>query len=226
MNGLCKECGYFGFSSRLNTIERQFTVTIALLFHDSSRTSTPPHLSPLLSFAQVRRSTPVLLAPVCSTTEIFSCTAEVGSRAAQSSLALLVDNRPASLALTRIRTPCYSWLGRCLLAIALSITSLATITAVEALVLDVVLRSAVAGRRAAPVEVTVGSRAGAGHTTLSVATDIDDRNRGRECLSRRGAGLGSGLHGGGGLGGARGSRSREGLQAGGSVAVVLGATAL
>lgn len=185
--------------------------------------------SPHLSLAQVGRPTPVLLAPVGGTAEVLSSTAEVGSGAAQTSLALLVDNRSASLTGTSIRATLNSRLGRRLLQIALSEPGLASITAVQSLVLDVVLGAAVAGGGAAAVEVAVGAGTGAGDAALGVAADVDDGDRGGEGLSGRGGlgGLGGGLKSGGGLlGGARGAGCGEGLQACGGVAVVLGATAL
>ena len=191
----------------------------------------PPSLrnpSQPLSLAKVGRSTPVLLAPVCRTTEVIASTAEVRSRAAQACLAFLVDNRSAGLTLTRIRAPRNGRLSRRLLGVALSVAGLAAVTAVQRLVLDVVLGSAVAGGRAAAVEVTVGSGAGAGDAALRVAADVDDGDGGGEGLSRGGGGggLGGGLQGSGSLGGAGGTGCGEGLQAGGRVAVVLGATAL
>lgn len=181
-----------------------------------------------LGSAEVSRTAPVLLAPVLRAAEIRSSTAEVGSGATETSLALLIDNRSTSLAGSSIRAPGNSGLSRCLLAVALSVAGLAAGTAVQALVLDVVLGAAVAGGRAAAVEVAVGSGAGAGDAALGMAADVDDGDRGGEGLRGGGGGRGlsGGLHGGGGLGGARGAGGGEGLQAGGGIAVVLGATAL
>ena len=200
--------------------------TTFLYFHSSSLDilHIPPHH---LGRAEVTTG-PLRLAPVSGTAEIVSATAEVGSGAAKSSLALLVDNRPASLALGSIRTPGCSRLSRSRLGVTLSVASLATVTAVEILVLDVVLGAAVTVGGAAAVEVAVGSGTGAGNTALGTAADVNDGDGSGEGLGGggRSGDLGGGLHGGRGLGGARGASGREGLQAGGGIAVVLGATAL
>jgi hypothetical protein len=83
-------------------------------------------------------SSPLALAPVRSATEVLSATAEVASRTAQSVSALLVDNRSASLTLTR-NTLLGSRLSRLVLVVALSEASLASVSTVDGLVLDVVL---------------------------------------------------------------------------------------
>jgi len=74
--------------------------------------------------------------------------------------------------------------------VALSVASLAASSAVESLVLDVVLGAAVSGRRAAAIEVAVGTNTRAGHTSLGASANIDFGDLGRE--------------GGGGLAGAQG----------------------
>lgn len=84
---------------------------------------------------------PLALAPVGSTTKVFSGTAEVGTRAAKSSSTLLVDNGPASLAVSR-DTRGLGRDRRLVLRVALSVASLASRSAVEGLVLDVVLGAA------------------------------------------------------------------------------------
>ena len=99
-----------------------------------------------LSCTQVGGSTPVLLAPVRRTAEIRAGTAKIGARAAQARLALLVHNRSACLALTRVRAARDGRLRRRLLGVALSVARLAPVTAVQGLVLDVVLGPAVACR--------------------------------------------------------------------------------
>lgn len=71
------------------------------------------------------------------------------------------------------------------MVVALSEAGLASGTTVEVLVLEVVLGPAVAGRRAAAVEVTVGSRTGAAHATLSVTADINLRDAVGESLGGR-----------------------------------------
>lgn len=72
---------------------------------------------------------------------------------------------------------------------------MAAVTAVESLVLDVVLGAAVAGGGAAAVEVAVGTGARAGYTALGVSTDVDLGNGGREGGGGRGGLLGcAGLH--------------------------------
>jgi hypothetical protein len=137
---------------------------------------------------------PLALAPVSLSTEVLTSATEVGSRAAKTSSALLVDNRTASLSSTR-GTLGGSRLSRRLLVVALSVTSLAAVAAVESLVLDVVLGAAVAGGGAAAVEVAVGTGARAGYTALGVSTDVDLGNGGREGGGGRGGLLGcAGLH--------------------------------
>ncbi|OIC18751.1 hypothetical protein A7L51_19435 [Acinetobacter baumannii] len=84
-------------------------------------------------------------------------------------------------------------LRRCGHGVALSEASLATITAVQSLVLEVVLGAAVAGRGAAAVEEAVCTGARAGDTTLSAAADIDFR----DCVGKAGGGGGTGLCGSG-----------------------------
>jgi hypothetical protein len=140
---------------------------------------------------------PLALAPVRRTTEIRTGTAEVRARAAKSSSTLPVHNRTASLALLR-HGRLSRRLSRRLLVVALSEASLTSVTAVEVLVLDVVLGAAVAGRRAAAVEEAIGTGAGASDTTLGVAADVDFRDDSREAGSGGGGLLGcAGLHGGG-----------------------------
>jgi hypothetical protein len=94
------------------------------------------------------------------------------------------------------------------LGVALSVAGLATSSAVDSLVLDVVLGAAVSGRRAAAVEVFVGTNTRAAHTTLSLTADINLRNSGRE----GGIGLARGKRGWGGSLAGR-SSTREGLEA-------------
>jgi len=142
---------------------------------------------------------PLRLAPVGRAAEISRRTAEVGSGAAKSSSTLLVDNRSAVLSSlgssstgSRLRG-----LGH---RVALSVASLAAGSAVESLVLDVVLGAAVSGRRAAAVEVAVATNARAGHTSLGASANIDFGDLGRE--------------GGGGLAGAQGGWGSSALTGG------------
>jgi hypothetical protein len=164
-------------------------------------------------------ASPLALAPVGSTAEVRTTSAEVGSTAAESARTLLVDNGSAGLAVLGGARG----LSRCsglVLVVALSVASLATVAAVQVLVLDIVLRSAVTGGRAAAVEVAVGSGAGAGYTALSVTADIDVGDRLGETGGGRGTGLGrAGLHGRGGRL-ARRAGAGEGVEAGGGIAVV------
>lgn len=105
-----------------------------------------------------------------------------------------------------------SRLSRCLFVIALSEAGLASGAAVEVLVLKVVLGSAVASRRAAAVEVTVGSCTRAAHATLGVTANVNLRDAVGESLGGRAAvALGRG--------------TREVLQASLGVAVVVGSSA-
>jgi len=99
---------------------------------------------------------PLRLTPVGRATEVSRGTAEVRSGAAKSSSTLLVDNRSAILSsLGSSRTG--SWLRGLRHGVALSVASLATGSAVNSLVLDVVLGAAVSGRRAAAVEVALSN---------------------------------------------------------------------
>jgi hypothetical protein len=132
---------------------------------------------------------PLALAPVGLTTEVLTSATEVGTRAAKTSSALLVNNRTASLSSTR-GTLGGSRLSRRLLVVALSESSLAAGAAVQSLVLDVVLGAAVTGGGAAAVEVAAGTGTGAGYTALSVAADIDLGNSGGEGSGRGGGWLG------------------------------------
>jgi len=139
--------------------------------------------------------------------EVGSGTAEVGTRAAKASGALLVDDRSAVLS-SLGNTGTGSGLRRLGLVVALSVASLATGSTVESLVLDIIFGTAVSGRRAAAVEVFVGTDTGAAHAALSFTADIDLRNGGREGRS----GLGRGKRGwGSSLAG--GSSTGEGLEA-------------
>jgi hypothetical protein len=170
-------------------------------------------------------ASPLALAPVGGATEVRTGTAEVASTAAEVVATLLVDNGSAGLAIagsalggSRVR--------RGLLVVALSETSLAAVSAVQVLVLKSVLRTAVTGRRAAAVEVAVGTSSRAGYAALSMAADIDDGNRGGKASGGRGSLLScAGLHGRGGSRLADGVGAGEGAEAGGSIAVVLGGSA-
>jgi hypothetical protein len=64
--------------------------------------------------------------------------------------------------------------------VALSKACLAASSAVNGLVLDVILRAAVSGRRAAAVEVAIGTDTRAAHASLTATTDIDLGDTGRE----------------------------------------------
>lgn len=139
---------------------------------------------------------------------------KVTSRAAQPTPTLPVNNRATRLALTRL-TGRNSRHRRLSHLIALSKASLASVAAVEVLVLDIVLGPAVAGRRAAAVEVTVCPCAGTRHAALGVAAHVDFGDGGREdaaCGGARGCALGF--------------VAREGGEAGFGVAVVGGGAAL
>ena len=166
----------------------------------------------------------------------YSSSAEVASRAAQATGALFVDDRSAVLSSLRNTCTSYksytlvsifgnafhkhtSWLRWLLLVVAFSIASLATRSAVQVLILDIILGAAVAGRRAAAVEVAIGSRARAGNAALSVTADVDLGDfRGETSCGRL---AGGGLQSGRGLGtrGARGALAGELLEAGGRIAV-------
>jgi hypothetical protein len=131
-------------------------------------------------------ASPLALAPVGLSAEILSRTAEVASTAAESIATLLVDDRSASLTLSR-DTLLGSGLGRELLVVALSESGLASITTVQVLVLDVVLGTTVSCGRAAAVEETVGTGSRASDTALGVAADVDLGNSSREGGSGRGS---------------------------------------
>ena len=166
----------------------------------------------LLQTSHLVAPAPLALAPVGTATEVLASAAEVRSRAAETLSTLLVDNGTAGLAglgsaLGGRR------LSRSLLVIALSEASLASGSAIEILVLKIVLGSAVAGRRAAAVEVAVGTGTGAADATLGVTADINFRNVIGEVARGRRAGV------------ARGGGTGEGLQAGLCVAVVFSGTA-
>jgi hypothetical protein len=152
------------------------------------------HLEIFFQYNVLVALSPLALAPVGLSTEVLTSATEVGSRAAKTSSALLVDNRTASLSSTG-GTLGGGRLSRRLLVVAFSVTSLAAVAAVESLVLDVVLGAAVAGRGAAAVEVAVGTGARAGYTALGVSTDVDLGDGGREGGGGRGGLLGcAGLH--------------------------------
>jgi hypothetical protein len=102
---------------------------------------------------------PLRLAPVGRATEISRSTAEVGSGAAKSSSTLLVDNRSAILS-SLSSSSTGSRLSGLSHGVALSVASLAAGSAVETLVLDVVLGAAVSGRRAAAVEIALSNVSG------------------------------------------------------------------
>lgn len=77
------------------------------------------------------------------------------------------------------------------LAVALSVAGLASVAAVQGLVLEIVLGAAVAGRRAAAVEVAVGAGAGARHAADGGSADVDFGDFGGEDGARgRGGCLG------------------------------------
>lgn len=82
------------------------------------------------------------MAPVRLAAKVLSTTAEVASRTTQSVSALFVHNGSARLALTRHAT-LRSWLSGLVLLIALSEAGLASVAAVQVLVLDVVLGSCI-----------------------------------------------------------------------------------
>jgi hypothetical protein len=153
------------------------------------------YVTSLLTTPTLVALSPLALAPVRSTTEVRAGATEVRARAAKSSSTLPVHNRTASLALLR-HGRLSRGLSRRLLVVALSEASLASVTAVEVLILDIVLRAAVTGRRAAAVEEAVGTGTGASDTTLGVAADIDFRDGGREAGSGGGSLSGCGLHSG------------------------------
>jgi len=137
-------------------------------------TYSSPSISALITLAPLR------LAPVGSTTEVSCGATEVGSRAAETGGALLVDDRSTVLAgvgNSRWGRGGLRGLGH---VVALSIACLAAGSAVDGLVLDVVLGAAVTSRGAAAVEVAVGTNTGAAHTSLSTTTDIDLGDTGRE----------------------------------------------
>jgi len=171
--------------------------------HPENKKSSSASIHTLCALAPLR------LAPVSSATEVSSSATEVAARAAKSSSALLVDNGSAVLA-SLGNTSTGSWLRGLGLGVALSVALLATGSAVESLVLDVVLGAAVSGRRAAAVEVAVGTNTRAGHTSLSTTADIDLGDLGRE----RGGWLAGGHQGGGSSSLAGGSGTGEGLEAG------------
>lgn len=84
----------------------------------------------------------------------YSLSTEVGAAAAETRRALLVHNGTASLALLR-NTRAGRGLSRLGHGVTLSVALLAAGSTVDALVLDVVLRAAVAGAGAAAVEVAL-----------------------------------------------------------------------
>jgi hypothetical protein len=179
---------------------------------------------PSLARSNLVALAPLALAPVCSTAEVNTASAEVRSRAAKSSSALPVDNRTASLA--RLRDAGLgSRLSRRLLVITLSEARLAASSTIQGLVLDIVLGAAVAGRRAAAVEEAVGTSTGTGHATLGVAADVDLGDSSGECSSGGGGLLGCARLHGGGSGLALRGGAREGVEAGLRVAVVDGGSA-
>ena len=142
---------------------------------------------PLSQVRHLVAPSPLALAPVGTTAEVLARAAEVRARAAETLSTLLVNDRTASLA-----GLCGALGGRrfsrCLLVVALSKASLASGTAVEVLVLEVVLGSAVAGRGATAVEVTIGTSTGAADTALGVTADVNFRDAiGEGWRGRRGA---------------------------------------
>lgn len=156
---------------------------------------------------------PLALAPVGTTTEVLASTAEVRSRAAETRSTLLVNNGTAGLA-SLSGALGGRRLSRSLLVVTFSEASLASGSAVEVLVLEVVLGSTVASGRAATVEVAVGTGTGAAHAALGVTADVDLRNVIVEVAGRRRRG-----------GVALGRSAREGLQACLCVTVVDSGTA-
>jgi hypothetical protein len=88
--------------------------------------------------------------------------------------------------------------------VTLSETGLASSTAVQILVLKIVLGSAVAGGGAAAVEVTIGTGTRAADTALGMAANVNLRDAVREILGGRGRGR---------RGSALGRGAGEGLQA-------------
>jgi hypothetical protein len=184
-----------------------------------------PHSSIIPHATHLVAASPLALAPVGGATEVRTGTAEVASAAAEVVSTLLVDNRSAGLAIAGSAL-CGSRVRRGLLVVALSETSLATVSAVKVLVLKSVLRTAVTSGRAAAVEVAVSTGSRAGYTALGVAADIDDGDRGGEASSGRGSLLGcAGLHGRGGSRLANRAGAGEGTEAVGGIAVVLGNSA-
>lgn len=146
------------------------------------------HLHHYTSPQRLVALSPLALAPVGSTAEVGSCSAEVASGAAQSGGALLVDDRSAGLTGLGC-TRGLSRDSRLGLGVALSVAGLAASSAVDALVLDVVLGAAVSSRGAAAVEVAVGAGSGAGYAALGVTANVDLGDGGREGGGRRSAGL-------------------------------------
>ena len=119
------------------------------------------------------------MTPIRRTTIVIPTTTEVGAAAAEPCLALLVNDWPARLTFPRF-TSCITGLSRFAHRIALAEASLTPITAVESLVLDVVLGTTVASAGAATVEEAICASARAGDATLGVATSIDLGNSGGE----------------------------------------------
>jgi hypothetical protein len=87
----------------------------------------------------------VLLAPVRSTTEVRAGSAEVAAGAAEARSTFLVDNRTAILA-GLSSAGGLGGLRRLSHRVTLSVARLAASSAVDGLVLDIVLGAAVAGR--------------------------------------------------------------------------------
>jgi hypothetical protein len=133
------------------------------------------------------------LAPVCGTAEISTSTTEVATTAAKSVAALAVHYCATCLTLSG-DTLLSSRVRRTGLVVALSEASLAAVAAVQVLVLERVLGSAVTGRRAAAVEVSVGAGSGACDTALGVTADVDLRDRSGEGLRGRRTLGGADLH--------------------------------
>lgn len=149
----------------------QFVQSLSLVPHQDMYTSSLQHL-------RAAASTPLRLAPVGGTAEVDASAAKVAARAAQSSSTPGVDDWAAGIAgIGNLGGGGGVWWGL-LVECTVAEAALAASTAVNSLVLDIILRTTVSGRATAAIIVTVGSGAGASHTTLGASANIDVRDRG------------------------------------------------
>lgn len=131
-----------------------------------------------LQHLRTAASTPLRLAPIGGTAEVNASAAEVAARAAESSSTPGIDDWAAGIAgICNLGGGGGVWRGL-LVECTVTEAALAAGTAVDSLVLDIILRTTVSGRATAAVIITVGSGAGASHTTLRASANIDVRDRG------------------------------------------------